>query len=103
MSGCGTFKCARRLYEGHGQSSYRPVNHALSAETASRLSKMQQDREAQDRLWCNSQSQSQSQTEYIPEPQLILERKLPVLPNPVSNSQSPYIAQPVWAKSFQTK
>ena len=56
MSGCGTFKCARRLYDGHGTSSYRANNPEVAAENAARLAHIQAERDAQDRIWQNSET-----------------------------------------------
>ena len=92
MSGCGTFKCARRLYEGHGTSSYRPSNPEVAAENQARLAKIQAERDAQDRMWresCQDDLQK-SQTDKVS-----LERKMPVLPEP-SIETNTYVAHPVW-------
>lgn len=100
MSGCGTFKCAKRLYDGHGTSSYRPSNPQLSSETAMRLSQIQMERDAQDRLWqCPTASQTSS---IVDRGNNIPERVLPKLPERDA-IDTPYVAHPVWPKSFQTK
>jgi hypothetical protein len=98
MSGCGTFKCARRLYEGHGTSSYRPNNPEVAAENATRFAQLQAERDAQDRAWQNSGNVSTPAPACEP-------RKMPSLPPAPKTAETSqtYIAHPVWPKSFQVK
>jgi len=43
-----TFKCGLRRFDGHGTSSYRPINTAATKEMESAYSKMMRLREQQD-------------------------------------------------------
>ena len=94
MSGCGTFKCPRRLYEGHGTSSYRPSNPEMAAENQARLAQIQAERDAQDRIWGGSGGSPSYQSLEIPK------RKIPVLTaQEKSENSDTYIAKPVWPKN----
>lgn len=91
MSGCGTFKCARRLYEGHGTSSYRPSNPEVAAENQARLARIQAERDAQDRMWSGVNEVGETSL-------AVPERKMPAIVEPRENSQKSdvYVARPVW-------
>ncbi|NBR60042.1 MAG: hypothetical protein EBT86_00060 [Actinobacteria bacterium] len=96
MSGCGTFKCAKRLYEGHGTSSYRPSNPEVAAENQARLARIQAERDAQDRMWGGgSGGESFQQSQPTPE------RKMPTIVEPQEKftKSDTYVAKPVWPRA----
>ena len=100
MSGCGTLKCARRLYDGHGTSSYRANNPEVAAENAARLAHIQAERDAQDRIWQNSETAPESSKNVLSLP--MMQPQLQPQPQPQLQSQL-YVAKPVWPRSFHTQ
>jgi hypothetical protein len=45
---CYTGRCARRLYEGHGTTNYRPTNSVAAKEMENALQRMMAERTRQD-------------------------------------------------------
>lgn len=93
MSGAYKFKCGVNVYRGQGTTRERPSNPEVAAETAGRLAAMQIERDAQDKIWIQSQTVCQTDNQSQK-----LDRELPKLAAVTTASQSQgHESLPPWA------